>query len=198
MWLHGAVKFLMIGSLLAAAAAWWFKDALPPPETLRAELYDEPKQVRVRKPPIDTRVNGVDYRIQPRHSYDLHGLVVSLHHSDTWWDYAHKEWNDNLNLMDLCVVWGENARSGAYKAISFSNNQWECHWSTRSSEALGAFKQDEVSNNHMVTDDAQVKEQLDKFGYELQSSTPEELGRFIRDQLASWRQGVRDAGIQPD
>jgi tripartite-type tricarboxylate transporter receptor subunit TctC len=45
---------------------------------------------------------------------------------------------------------------------------------------------------------AQVKEALDKFGFELQGSSPEELGKFIRDQLAAWRQGIRDAGIQPD
>ena len=45
---------------------------------------------------------------------------------------------------------------------------------------------------------AAAKQQLDKFGYELQGSTPEELGKFIREQLASWREGVRDAGIQPD
>ncbi|HEV8094675.1 MAG TPA: tripartite tricarboxylate transporter substrate binding protein [Burkholderiales bacterium] len=45
---------------------------------------------------------------------------------------------------------------------------------------------------------AQVKELLDKFGFELQGSTPEELGKFIRDQFAAWRQGIRDAGIQPD
>jgi tripartite-type tricarboxylate transporter receptor subunit TctC len=45
---------------------------------------------------------------------------------------------------------------------------------------------------------AQVKDVLDKFGFELQGSTPEELGKFIRDQLAAWRQGIRDAGIQRD
>ena len=45
---------------------------------------------------------------------------------------------------------------------------------------------------------AQVKEQLDKFGYELQGSSPDELGKFIRDQLAVWRQAVKEAGIQPD
>ena len=41
----------------------------------------------------------------------MSALVVGLHHSDTWWDYPHKDWNDHINLMDLCMVWGENARS---------------------------------------------------------------------------------------
>ncbi len=160
MWLHRLVRYAMIGSLGLAAAAWWFKDELPPPAALRAELQDEPKQVRVSRRPIDTRVGGVDYRIQPRYSYDMSALVVSLHHSDSWWDYAHKEWNDHINLMDLCVVWGGSALSGAYKAISFSNNQWECHWSARSQEAWNAFDATEAANNHMVTDDPGVAKAL--------------------------------------
>ena len=49
-----------------------------------------------------------------------------------------------------------------------------------------------------AVNNAQVKDQLDKFGYELQGSTPDELGKFVRDQLAAWRQAVKEAGIQPD
>jgi tripartite-type tricarboxylate transporter receptor subunit TctC len=45
---------------------------------------------------------------------------------------------------------------------------------------------------------AQVKEALDKFGFELQGSSPDELGKFIREQLAAWRAAVKEAGIQPD
>jgi hypothetical protein len=162
MWLHRLVRNLMIGSLALAAAAWWFKDELPPPAALSPELQDEPKQVRVERRPIETRVGGVDYRIQPRYRYDMSALVVSLHHSDSWWDYAHKEWGDNINLMDLCVVWGRNALSGAYQAISFSNNQWECSWSAGSKEAWDAFDQAEAANNHMVTDDPGVAKALRK------------------------------------
>lgn len=73
----------MIASLLVAAVAWWMQDVLPPPARLRADLYSEPKQVRVSRPPINTSVDGVDYRIQPRYSYDMSALVVSLHDSDT-------------------------------------------------------------------------------------------------------------------
>jgi tripartite-type tricarboxylate transporter receptor subunit TctC len=45
---------------------------------------------------------------------------------------------------------------------------------------------------------AQVRENLDKFGFELQGSSSDELGKFIREQLAAWRQAVKEAGIQPD
>ncbi len=158
--LDALVRFAMLASLLAAALAWWMKDELPPSARLREELFSEPVQKRVSKPPFDTRVDGVDYRIQPRYSYDLRGLVVSLHDSDTWWDYAHKAWNDHINLADFCVVWGGTARRGAYRGISFSNTQWECHWSTSSSEAWQAFDQTEVANNHMVTDDPAVAKAL--------------------------------------
>ena len=44
----------------------------------------------------------------------------------------------------------------------------------------------------------QAKEALDKFGFELQGSSSDELGKFIRDQLAAWRQAVKEAGIEPD
>ncbi len=156
------VKYLMLASLITAAVSWWMKDALPPPARLKADLFEEPKQVQVRRPPIRTTVNGVEYRIQPRYAYEISALVVSLHHSDTWWDYAHKEWNDHINRMDLCVVWGGNAESGAYQKVSFFNNQWECHWSWSSSEAGSAFNRAEASNNHMVTDDPAVAKALRK------------------------------------
>lgn len=160
MFLHRAVRYAMIGSLALAVASWWFKDVPPPHAGLGPDMLEEPKQVRVRDPAFKTRVNGVEYEIRPRYSYDIRALVVSLHHSDTWWDYAHKEWNDHINLMDLCVVWGNNVRSGAYRNISFSNTQWECHWSSRSREAWEAFDQHAASNNHIVTDKAAVAQAL--------------------------------------
>jgi hypothetical protein len=127
---------------------------------LAADVLEQPKQARTTKTTIGTTVNGVDYRIQPRFTYNLSGLVVSLHHSDSWWDYAHNEWGDHINLMDLCVVWGSTAEAGAYRKVSFSNNQWECHWSWSSAEAGRNFKHEEVSNNHIVTDDPAVAKAL--------------------------------------
>jgi len=44
----------------------------------------------------------------------------------------------------------------------------------------------------------EVKEPLDRYGYELQGSTPQELGAFVKEQLEAWKKGVREAGIQPE
>jgi len=158
--MHRLVRYAMIASLVAAAVAWWMKDELPPAARILENIHDEPKQARVGGKPQDIRVNGVDYRLHPRYAYELSGLVVSLHDSDTWWDYAHKAWNDNVNVVDLCVVWGENAASGIYHYIEFWNDQWTCSFQSKSSEAWNAFDMKEASNNHMVTDDPAVAKAL--------------------------------------
>lgn len=136
------------------------KDVLPDPRKLQLDELEEPVQKRVRQPPIDTHVNGVDYRIEPRYAYEINAVVVSLHHSDTWWDYAHKAWGDHVNIMDLCLAWGDSVRSGAYRDVSFSNNQWECNWSYSSERAMKHFSNAQTANNHIVTDDPALAKAL--------------------------------------
>jgi tripartite-type tricarboxylate transporter receptor subunit TctC len=43
-----------------------------------------------------------------------------------------------------------------------------------------------------------IREQIDKQGFALAASTPEELRAFTKRQLGAWAQGFRDAGIQPE
>jgi hypothetical protein len=51
-------------------------------------------------------------------------------------------------------------RSGAYRDVSFSNTQWECHWSYRSERAMKHFNNAQASNNHIVTDDPAIARAL--------------------------------------
>lgn len=44
----------------------------------------------------------------------------------------------------------------------------------------------------------EVKDALDKYGYELEGSTSQELTAYVREQVGSWKRGVQDAGIIPD
>lgn len=153
-------KLLAAASLALLLASCWKAESLPTPTGLRADLLDEPGQVPVRQQPFQTRVGEVEYTVQPLYRYELTGLVVSRHDSHAWWDYAHKEWKDELNAVDLCVVWGDNVASGAYLPLSYSSDQWTCHVETGSSAAWQAFDPNALSNNHLLTDQAALAKRL--------------------------------------
>ena len=44
----------------------------------------------------------------------------------------------------------------------------------------------------------EVKERIAGFAAEAAPSSPEELGEFVKDQLASWGKSIKEAGIQPE
>jgi hypothetical protein len=150
------IQWIVIGSLLLLLLAWWRVDALPPSSELGALLLDEPVQTAIKQAAFEVDSGGVTYTVQPLYDYDLVGLVVSKHDANAWWDYLHREWNDSLNITDLCVVWGNNVRSGSYADISFSSGQFTCNFSTHSDAAFAAFDQTAISNNHLLTDNPQL------------------------------------------
>lgn len=158
--LQKLVQALFFGSLALLLWASWQSEVLPEPKAIREELRSEPVQRVGEAPAFSTRVSGVEYRVQPRFTYDLYGVVVSRHDAAAWWDYVHKEWNDNLNVVDLCVVWGENVQQDAYRKINYSHDQWTCWYETRSSEAMAAFDTSAISNNHLITDNPRLTDAL--------------------------------------
>jgi hypothetical protein len=153
-------KLLAAASLALLLTSCWKAESLPPPTLLRPVLLDEPLQLAVHQPAFQTRIGEVEYTVQPLYRYELTGLVVSRHDSQTWWDYAHAEWKDELNAVDLCVVWGDNVASGAYLPLSYSSDQWTCHVETGSSEAWQAFDPTALSNNHLLTDQPALARRL--------------------------------------
>jgi tripartite-type tricarboxylate transporter receptor subunit TctC len=44
----------------------------------------------------------------------------------------------------------------------------------------------------------EIREQVDRQGFQLQSSTPEELGAFVKSQLSAWKKAFDDAGMKPE
>ena len=156
--MRSLVKLLFFGSLVLMAVSFCRRDELPLPDRLVEQIYEEPRQRAVRALPAAVTVNGVQYSIQPRYAYELAGLVVAFRDLETWQDYANEEWSDNLNVVDLCVVWGSNARNGAYRFASFRHSRWKCFASWHSAEgelALGA-----ISNNHLITVDPALARRL--------------------------------------
>jgi tripartite-type tricarboxylate transporter receptor subunit TctC len=49
-----------------------------------------------------------------------------------------------------------------------------------------------------IIDDPEIKQRLKNVGFEAFSSSPEEMGNTIKEELAKWKTMVQDAGLQPE
>ena len=49
-----------------------------------------------------------------------------------------------------------------------------------------------------VIDDPDIKKQLAERGMDAFSGTPEQLGKFVDEQLVLWTRLIKDAGIEPE
>ena len=156
------IRKTFLVSMLAFVIGVFFGDTLPPPGKLDPLLERDPIQIKTDKEPFDVAVNNISYRINPLYSYELYGLVVSRHRTDGFADLGHKSWNDRLNMVDLCVVWGPNAFSGIYERVKFSSGEWTCYWDSFSYEDWNLFSKVHVSNNHMLSDRRSIVKKLKK------------------------------------
>ncbi len=154
------LKAAFIACTALLLLALYKSPALPDAAGIASQLSLEPRQDEVAPAAFKTEKNGVTYTIEPSHRYEIYGLVVSKYNTDNWWGWAHKAWNDHLNVTDVCVVWGTNALGGGYHDLSFSSGQWTCNVQTSSDAAWQAFDTTKLSNNHLLTDDSRVAKKL--------------------------------------
>jgi len=150
---------LAVGAVLLTASLL-LRDALPSPAELRPELRQEPVQGLTQAAPFQTTAGGVTYTVKPVADYEIWGLVVSNHDSSAWWDWIHMASNDHLNVVDLCVVFGENVATGGYVGLDYSSGQFVCYVQTRSIEAFQRFSMRALSNNHLLADRRSIVSKL--------------------------------------
>jgi hypothetical protein len=151
-------KWVFIISVLLMVISYYFKDNLPEPRAYDISLLRPPIQTVTEREPFTIEANKQQYLIMPKFDYDLTGVVVTYNNADGFtniWHYS--RWKDFINVRDLCVMWGNNVGSGIYKNISFSSDTWHCwySWQDRTTEHI--FRPTELSNNHLLTDNNQIK-----------------------------------------
>ena len=150
----------MAAGAALVTASLLLRHALPGPAQLLPDLRREPVQGPTQAVPFDTTVGGVTYAVMPVADYEIWGLVVSNHDSDTWWDWIHKASNDHLNVVDLCVVFAENVERGGYVGLNYSSGQFVCNVETSSSERWRLFSMRALSNNHLLADRPSIVSKL--------------------------------------
>ena len=155
----GMVKMLCLVGLLCVLSAWWWQDSLPAHEKLQASSLTEPVQETSASDKWTSQIKGVDYHVEAVADYQISGLIVSKLNTDAWFA-KHEDWNEFFNVMDVCMVWGSNARAGAYEKMSFKSGQWTCWVHTNDANAAKPEYFQAISNTHIVTDDAVLAKRL--------------------------------------
>ena len=139
--------------------SFWNRNDLPRDIDYVAAVLNEPVQKATHKPPFDAIYNGVDYLVEPQYEYDLAGMIVSFRHHDGK-SRMHRRANDHLNMLDVCVIWGDNTRNPHLSKISFWNGIFTCNVKTKDQAAWEAFDMYQLSNNHLISDDEFVRDQV--------------------------------------
>ena len=151
--------YILVASFLLLVVSFWKRNDLPADVALAPAVDNEPKQTRTSKKPFSVEWNGVTYRVDPQYEYDLHGMIVSYRHHDGD-SRMHRRAQDHLNMLDVCVVWGGNAAGDHLRKLNFWNGIFTCNVETRDLDAWNRFRMNQLSNNHLLSDDGFVRDQV--------------------------------------
>lgn len=156
------VKLIFIASIVVFITSFFYKDDYPLDENIVDELQQAPVQTETEVEEFKVEKKDKIYTVTPKYDYELYGLVTSYHHSDSIIDYYHKQWGDDLNVKDICVLWGDNLQDQILQNFIFSSTDWTCNFKTLNDSAWEAFDQNQGSNNHLLVADENLKKEIKK------------------------------------
>jgi hypothetical protein len=90
-------------------------------------------------------------------------MIVSYRHHEGN-SRMHRRAGDHLNMLDVCVVWGDNATSPLIHKLKFWNGIFTCNVKTSDQDAWDAFDIYQLSNNHLISDDDFIRDQVKGIG----------------------------------
>ena len=146
-------------SFLWLVLSFWNRNDLPGNVELLPELASEPKQSSTSKKSFTAHYNDVEYLVEPEYEYELYGMIVSYRHHEGD-SRMHLRASDHLNMLDVCVVWGDNAANPLIHKLDFWNGIFTCNVKTGNQEAWNSFDIYQLSNNHLISDDDLIRDQV--------------------------------------
>jgi hypothetical protein len=153
------IQQVILFSFVSMLVCFWMRNDLGHRPTPLPFLANEPVQQPISAPPFDVQVNDHHYQVEPKYNYNLYGLVVSYSFHDG--DFGlHHDWGDYLNVADVCVVWANNAFDLDLSRFEFWSGQFTCNVKTSDSEAWQKFRLEQLSNNHLITEDPQLRSRI--------------------------------------
>lgn len=151
---------VFLAALVLLLVSFRNRNDIPANIDFQAAIEHEPRQTPTSRQPFSVEWHGVQYRVEPIHAYELTGMIVSYRHHDGETSRMHRRANDHLNMADLCVVWGDTAQSRYLDRLEFWNGIFTCNVHTSDRAAWGSFDMTELSNNHLLSADEDIRDRV--------------------------------------
>ncbi len=138
---------LFVVLFIIAAITFFTKEHYRGITDIHPEVLREPEQTEVAsEEPFIFNKDGFAYRVTPLQNYDISGLVVHRQTYNAWYSISRI---DRVFPVDLCMIWGENVRSGAYQNsdAKFTQDSRFCYFLSSGGKPI---INEAVSNNHLV------------------------------------------------
>ncbi len=157
--MRNATNVIVVASFVWLSISFWNRNELPGTIEYVPAIASAPDQSKTRRPSFDAKWDGIDYRVEPKYDYDLVGMIVSFRHHDNN-SRMHRLADDHLNMLDVCVVWGDNTRGAQLDKLDFWNGIFTCNVKTRDMVAWESFDMNQLSNNHLISDDERIRDRV--------------------------------------
>lgn len=159
--MRSATNVVIVISFLWLLVSFWNRNELPGSIDYVAGIANATQQTGTDRRSFEAVWDGVAYRVDPEYDYDLVGMIVSFRHHDEN-SRMHRLADDHLNMLDVCVVWGNNTSGAQLDKIDFWNGIFTCNVKTRDQAAWESFDMYQLSNNHLISDDDFIRDQVRK------------------------------------
>jgi len=153
------VSLFILANFATLVVSFWHRNDLPGRIDYVPQILESPRQTATSRKAFETVFEDVRYRVEPLFDYDLTGMIVSYRHHDGG-SGMHLRANDHLNMLDVCVVWGDNTVDARLDELRFWNGIFTCNVSTGDREAWATFDMYQLSNNHLLSDDEFLRDRV--------------------------------------
>jgi hypothetical protein len=150
-------RVIYLVCIVLAIASFFLRDSYQLVRNINPASYPAPQQTPTEAQTTFINHRGVNYQVTPVYDYVLTGLLVSRRDYEKLPE-AKQYADDTLLPIDVCVIWGDNLRSGVYKNFSTRFSQYDrfCSFSTNNENASPT----DISNSHLVFADPAIKAKM--------------------------------------
>lgn len=184
------LNYIIILSLLGFILAYWNKDNLPQTDVLLPDLYQQPVQTKTDETPFSLSFGGNEVDIKPLAHYEMRALVTSLSDSNVLLT-DHED--NNINVRDVCVIWGHNLTPELLSHLTTSNGLFSCQFDVASPFQYNKFFYiTNAVNIHMITDRPEFRKIINEM------RTGDQIyikGLLVSYQLPQWGSFWRTSSV---